>query len=160
VISTTFVHRGRTITVPVPEKADMPEDDRCEECRAAGIANCTHHGEPHVHTAPTSPQTDATATEQHHMPMPMPAEEHEHDSPQDHPAEVAHEGHMGHIPIEISVDGRTFPGHINRKGQFHSHELPFMVFPTAEALGRAIANKLDWSEPHGSPPQSETAEQS
>jgi hypothetical protein len=136
--------------VSPPQQSD---DDRCDECRAAGVAVCTHHGA-HDHTAHDHTAHDHTA--HNHDP---PAHQHD-DAPvlQSETPTPPHE-HGGHTAIEITVDGRQFPAHINRKGQFHSHELPFMVFPTAEALGRAIANKLDWSEPHGRPKKPETTEQ-
>jgi hypothetical protein len=154
---------------------DREEDDRCDDCRAAGAAMCWHH-KPHAHVSPPQQSDDDRCDEcraagvavcTHH-------DAHDHDA-HDHDARVhqhddapvsqsetsmpPHE-HGGHTAIEITVDGRRFPGHINRKGMFHSHELPFMMFPTAEALGRAIANKLDWSEPHGRSKKPETTEQS
>lgn len=156
--------------------------DRCDACRAAGLAACTHHMVPddphHDHAEHDHAEHDHAEHDAHgHGPAAKHGHEHDqkhaHDHPPSppvhqhpdapasppHPPSPAH-GHGGHSDIEITIDGRVFPGHINSKGQFHSHELPFMVFPTADALGRAIANKLDWSELHGREKKPEAAEES
>jgi hypothetical protein len=90
----------------------------------------------------------------------------EHDDGQDtnegHADEPAmpEDGHSGHGAFEIVVDGQSFAGHLMGEGRFHTHELPFMMFPTVEALARAIVNKLEWSQPHGRPQIPEKTERS
>ena len=158
--SSRLEYKGRTISMSVPDAPHRSEDDRCDECRAKNVPVCSHrHSKP---PPPTSAQHSAMPTHSHCGPARMAEHEHTHDATQAQGPQpgMPEEGHTGHGAFEIMIEGRPFAAHLLHDGQFHSHELPFMLFPTAEALAKALVNKLEWSEPHGRPQEPEKTERS
>jgi hypothetical protein len=141
------VHKGRTISIHIPGAPHRAGDDRCDECRAQNLPVCTHQ---HAPSRPTPSEQQVAAHARPHGDTSGMAE-HGHDTTQepDHEPMKPTHSHAGHQRFEIKIDGQSFTGHVLRDGRFHTHELPFMMFPTAEAVARAIVNKLEWSQPHG-----------
>jgi len=64
---------------------------------------------------------------------------------------------MTHREFEMVIDGEHFPVHVNRLGEFHSHELPFLKFDSADELAKALATRLEIIE-RGNPQKPEETE--
>lgn len=158
--SRRLVYKGRTIDINIPDLPHRTADGRCDECRANDVAVCTHQHP----TPPLTTPTQQTSMPEHSHDDIVGMAEHNHgqDTAEGHAAEPAmpEGGHSGHGAFEIVVDGQSFAGHVFGDGRFHTHELPFVAFPTAEALAQAIVNKLEWSQPHGRPQKPEKTERS
>jgi hypothetical protein len=73
----------------------------------------------------------------------------EWDSPH-HMLGAGHPGH-GEPEIKLKIDGQELMVHRLANGQFHTHELPFVLFTNVDELAKAYVSYLEYGIDYGRP---------